>query len=228
MKADDRLHYGGTPLKDNSATYAARDAFASSLGTVSPDVLAPLINPSLMGGPAWPDLRQAWRVIRRTSGIAIMSDGLADPFDDTDEPNCGFELEAIAETNDTLPTQLEASWLFDLVYGISQQCAHHGGVAEIVDDLGVVSLELPVGESLKALATENERVGVLLGVEADNIPRYIELPGGTALIMTATLILPSELEFIIANGQEGRTHLARRLAEAGIHHRSSLTRASLI
>ncbi|MGN6543606.1 MAG: hypothetical protein ACTHK7_01040 [Aureliella sp.] len=215
-------------MRDNQATYAARDAFASALGVVSPDVLAPLVNPSFMGGPAWPDLRQAWRVIRRTNGIAIMSDGLADPFDDTDEPNCGFGLEVIAETPDPLPSQLERSWLFELVYGISQQCANHGGVAEIVDELGIVSLELPVGDSLQSLANDEGRVGVLLGVPADDIPRHFQLPAGAALALTATLLFPSELEFVVANGSEGRSQLADRLAENGIHHRSSLTRSPLI
>ena len=48
------------------ATYEARDKFVKSLGVVSPDVLAPLINPSFMGGPMWPDLRQAWLPFKQT------------------------------------------------------------------------------------------------------------------------------------------------------------------
>jgi hypothetical protein len=51
-------------------TYAARDEFVNSLGVADPDVLAPLINPAFMGGPMWPDLRQAWRVVR-TSGLPL-------------------------------------------------------------------------------------------------------------------------------------------------------------
>ena len=54
------------------ATYRARDQFARSLGEVSPDVLAPLINPGLLGGPLWPDTRQAFQVIRRQQHLLIM------------------------------------------------------------------------------------------------------------------------------------------------------------
>jgi hypothetical protein len=73
------------------ATCEARDRFVSSLGVVNPDVLAPLINPSFMGGPMWPDLRQAWRVVRRGSNTIVLSDGLSDPFSDEPEPNAGLQ-----------------------------------------------------------------------------------------------------------------------------------------
>ena len=64
---------------------AARDAFYASLGAMDADVLAPLVNPAFMGGPRWPSLRQAWRVIRRADSIIIASDGLSDPFEDDDD-----------------------------------------------------------------------------------------------------------------------------------------------
>jgi len=59
---------------------AARDAFYASLGSMDSDVLTPLINPAFSGGPRWPSLRQAWRVIRKPDSIIIASDGLSDPF----------------------------------------------------------------------------------------------------------------------------------------------------
>jgi hypothetical protein len=84
-------------------TYEARDRFAGNLGAVDPDVLAPLINPTFMGGPTWPDLRQAWRVIRRGKNTIVMSDGLSDPFSDDDAPNVGFGLEVLGESADRMP-----------------------------------------------------------------------------------------------------------------------------
>lgn len=215
-------------MEDNQATYDARDAFLMTLGEVRPDVLAPLINPSFMGGPRWPDLRQAWRVIQRKNGIAVLSVGLADPFDDTEAPNVGFGLEVIGETVDELPEPIQGSWLFDLVYGVSQQCAAHGGVADIVNELGIVSLELPATESLKPLETEEGRVGVLLGATADDVPRQFKLPGGSVLLLTATLITPTELQYVVDNGTSGREKVAELLAERGLFHRSSMTRASVI
>lgn len=52
-------------------TYQARDAIYSSWGTVEPDVIAPIINPAFMGGPAWPSLRQAFSVIHRDNSKIV-------------------------------------------------------------------------------------------------------------------------------------------------------------
>jgi hypothetical protein len=112
-------------------TYAARDGYAKSLGAVDADVLAPLVNPAFLGGPAWPDLRQAWRVIRRNGGGTIfLSDGLSDPFSDEDPATTGFGLEVLVHSTDPVPDPLNASWLFDLAYQVAQQFAHHGGIRE--------------------------------------------------------------------------------------------------
>ena len=102
------------------AAYAQRDAYKSTLGTVSPDVVAPLINPAFGGGPSWPDLRQAYSVIRRGDNTIIMTDGLSDPFTDDPEPNAGFELEVLAETSDELPNPHAPNWLLELVVLVAQ------------------------------------------------------------------------------------------------------------
>lgn len=215
-------------MKDNQPTYDARDAFASTLGEVSPDVLAPVINPEFMDGPPWPDLRQAWRVIRRPGSVIVISDGLSDPFDEEEDLNTGFGLEVIAETEDPLPDQIQDSWLFDLVYAVSQQCADHGGVAELVERLGTVSLELEATDALSPVATDDDQVGVLLGVTADSAPRYFEVPAGNVLVLTATLLFPSELDYLIEHGKAGRAELAKRLAKHNYHHKSSLRRKPLV
>lgn len=207
-------------------TYAARDAFARSLGEVSPDVLAPLINPGLMGGPLWPDTRQAFLVIRRQGHTLIMSDGLADPFAEDPEPNPGFGLEVLAETGDALAEPLQGSWLFDLVYQVAQQCAFHGGVRELIDRLGVVSLELPLTPPLEPVATSNDTAGVLLHPLPPDYPGGFEVPGGAVRIVTAKLLWPSEIEFA-ATGKAAREDLARRFVADGSLHRSSLTRPAV-
>ena len=62
---------------------AARKDTWQELGTVEPLVLNDSANPALLGGPKWPALRQAFRVVRRRTGSVILSsDGLSDPFDD--------------------------------------------------------------------------------------------------------------------------------------------------
>lgn len=209
-------------------TYAARDRYVRSLGQVSPDVLAPLVNPSFMGGPAWPDLRQAWRVIRRGSNTIVISDGLSDPFSDDPEPNVGFGLEILGETSDAVPEQVQASWLFMLVYHVSQQCAAHGGVRELIDELGLLSLELPSEDGLEVIAGAHGKTGVLLGAAPDDYAAEFDLPGGSVKVVTAKLLFPSELEYAAAQGGPAREELARRFAADGTHHRSSLHREEVV
>lgn len=210
------------------ATYEARDEFVNSLGAAAPDVIAPLINPSFMGGPRWPDLRQAWRVIRRGANTIVVSDGLSDPFSDEPEPNAGFGIEVLAETADPMPEQLQARWLFNLVYQVSQQCAAHGGVRELIEELGLLSLELPMSEVLRPVATSNNRAGVLLGLAAPGMRTEFALPGGSVRVVTAKLLWPSELDYAASNGNAGRETLAQRFAADGTHHWSSMSRKAVI
>jgi hypothetical protein len=209
-------------------TYEARDKFVSGLGVVDPDVLAPLINPTFMGGPTWPDLRQAWRVVRRGANTIVISDGLSDPFSDEPEPNTGFGLEVLAETTDPMPERLQASWLFDLAYQVSQQCAGHGGVRELIDKLGLLSLELPMSEVLQLVATSNNRAGVLLGLAPPGTDTEFDLPGGSVRVVTAKLLWPSELDYAASEGKAGREDLAKRFAADGTHHRSSMSRKAVV
>jgi hypothetical protein len=210
------------------AAYAARDAFAQSLGDVDPDVLAPLINPSFMGGPLWPDLRQAWRVIRHNQSTMILSDGLSDPFSDDPEPNPGFGLEVLAESNDALEGSVQGTWLFDLVYQVCQQCAFHGGVRALIDRAGLVSLELPLSETLRPVATASDKVGVLLGTMPPELPSGFQLPSGSVRIITAKLLWPSELEYVASGGKAAREHLAQKFLADGTLHRSSLQRKPVV
>ena len=65
------------------ASSHAREECWQQIGTLEPLVLSHLVNPALMGGPRWPAMRQAFRVVRRPNGnVIIASDGLSDPFDD--------------------------------------------------------------------------------------------------------------------------------------------------
>lgn len=208
--------------------YAARDRFARSLGEVDPDVLAPLINPEFMGGPAWPDMRQAWSVIRRPGSILILSDGLSDPFPEVAEPNAGFGLEVLVESHDALPQDLQSSWLFDLANQVSQQCADHGGIREIVERLGVVSLELPMNHELPGMLNKNGMAGVLLGLAPPDIAQGFASPGGPVLVITAKLLWLSELQYIVTGGKAARSDLATRFQNDGSYHRSSLLRKPVI
>lgn len=209
-------------------TYKAREKYTNTLGVNNPDFVAPLVNPAFVGGPMWPDLRQAWRVIHNGTSTIIMSDGLSDPFSDDSEPNTGFGLEVHVESTDPMPEQVQTSWLFDLCYQVSQQCADHGGVRDLIEELELVSLELPMSDSLQPVATINDRAGVLLGVKMPNSKNEFALPGGMVLILTAKLLWPSELEYAASKGTAGRKQLAKLFATDGTCHQSSMHRQPVV
>jgi len=210
------------------ASGSARDKFCRSLGEVNDDVLVPLVNPAFMGGPEWPGLREGWRVVRRSESILILSDGLSDPFEDLDEQNAGLGIEVVVETPDSLPDQVTSSWLFDLVYEVSQQCAEHGNIAELIEKHKLLSLELSGSDALRPMMTPDDTIGVLLGVEAPSIPGQFPHLSGPVRVITAKLLCPPELNFVAETGHSGREELASRFKACGEHHLSSLSRRPVV
>ena len=199
-----------------AAACAARDAFYASLGTVDGDVLAPLVNPSFMGGPRWPSLRQAWRVIRRPSSIIIASDGLSDPFEDDDdifEP-LGYLVEVCVEAPlDSIDgDNIAQSWLFDLIYQLSQNVADHGSIDLLVQRHGSVSMALDLQSPPDGLEDGNEQVGVLIDASAPTIPASFATPYGDVMMLTATVLQPAELAHI--GEAEDRAAARAALAQA--------------
>lgn len=61
--------------------YVAKGRFFSGLGALDRDLLTFMINPFFMGGVRWPNLRQAYRVVRnaRRHSLILISDGLCEP-----------------------------------------------------------------------------------------------------------------------------------------------------
>ncbi|TDY35812.1 hypothetical protein [Janthinobacterium sp. 75] len=217
-----------------AAACAARDAFYATLGTMDADVLAPLVNPAFMGGPRWPSLRQAWRVIRRPDSVIIASDGLSDPFEDDDDvfvPR-GHLLEVCIEAPlaafDGDPVQ--ASWLFDVIYQISQNVADHGSVDLLLQRHGSVSMVLDVQDAPEGLEDENEQVGVLLAQRASTIPPLFATPYGEVMLLTATVLQPAELAYIseAADKAQSRRDLAAALAASPTGHLSVAKRPAVI
>ncbi|QDU29939.1 hypothetical protein ETAA8_50570 [Anatilimnocola aggregata] len=209
-------------------TFDCRRSYLQQWGNIDRDLLAPLMNPSLMGGPRWPALRQSWQVVRNGARTVIISDGLSDAFDDEIEPSTGFGIEILAETADPLPHQLPRSWLFELVYAVSQQAAAHGGFRELIDELGLLSLEIQAPSQLRSVASPAGNVGILLGLTAPGRETTWHLPAGRAKVVTAKLLMPAELEYVAENFEEGRGKLQSLFTASGSYHLSSPQRASAI
>jgi len=228
------------------ATGECLDRHWQSVGTVEQDVISYLISPSLTGGTQWPSTRQAYRVVRRDGAVLLASDGLSDPFDDVEGAGNGFEMEVFLETSD-IPEQargalgevdpLKHSWAFEVLKHVADTVADAGGITQQLAQHGVLSLELPgvsqshhIGEQVPAsFVTEDDAVGVLLGGPAADFPSRLEgMPLSPVQLVPVVLITASELEYVRAGGRAAREQLVARLGAAGVGHRSSLQRDSVV
>ncbi len=209
-------------------TFQVRETYLRKMGKVDEFLLAPLINPAEIGGPVWPSFRQAWRTVRNGRGIIIVSDGLSDPFEAQERLNTGFGIEVLGETTDPLPEQLQASWLFAVVYAVSQEAAAHGGFRSLIDEMGVLSMEIKAPEGLQSLANQEGKIGVLLGLQSPELPTEWELPAGLVKVVTVKVLQPMELAYVVAKYEAGREQLRQLFAADGSHHLSSLFRPSVV
>jgi hypothetical protein len=127
---------------------------------------------------------------------------------------------------------------------VSQTCAGHGGVRPLLDELGLISMELDGDGLPEEWQTEvagaprldleegsdqtGRGAGVLLGVGGPTVPATFALDGGDVRLVTVTLLRPAELAHILEDPENGRAEVAARLRAAGHHHVSSLRRPSVI
>lgn len=212
----------------------ARQAVFRAMGTMSEDVLAPIIGPALTGGPPWPT-RPAWRMIDRGDTLVLSSDALSDPWDDDEENDAaGYELEVFMEAPRNLfpdvraITDLAPTWLFAAVSEVSSTLARHGGGRALVDELGTVSVEVDGERFPPELRNADGRVGVLIGVSARGVPSHIDYGSlGDARFLALTVLTPTELERIVDEGEEARNAIAAGLAASPTGHVSVLSRPSV-
>ncbi len=215
--------------KVTEEAFKKRDKFWQSIGEVEPRVYAPLINPTLTGGPEWPNLRQAYRKIKLSNGnMVLATDGLSDPF----SPNHpmkkdvnGFEIELYVETDEDLANPAQ-SWQMDALNQVAQTAAHRGDLRELVEELKYLSIELsgvrvPVGYHYP-----EGQGGVLLGLPSKTIAPKITLPSGDILLVSITVLYPKELE-MAAQGEENRNKLAELFTQKFDEPLSSVIREPL-
>jgi hypothetical protein len=209
-----------------------------AIGQVEPYVLTNIMNPTLMGGPRWPALRQGFAVIRRKvrrgfrrrSHTLIASHGLSDPFDDgSGDSGLGFEL--ILEADEDIPfDEVKNHWGFWVLYDMSQTMAavRGGDALELLQQYGTLSAEVRNVDLPQAFQSPKGRAGVILGVPGWKLPMSLALPLGDVRLITVKLLFASELALIVREGEEGRRKLVDKFSSDGTHHLSSITRKSLV
>lgn len=212
---------------------AARRQYWTQFGAVDGDVIGYLLSPELRGYPAWPTTRQAYLVVRTPDTVILASDGMSDLFVDTDRQEAGFGSEVFIETDAVQGIGIEAireSWQFQLIENFAQNVADLGGFGPQLERYGILSMELPAPANTPARwTTPNGMVGALVNVQVPGRGAGCSLGAGLSITMVPlTLILPDELDFIIAGGAAARRELATRLIERGVGLSSPEGRSSVL
>jgi hypothetical protein len=198
---------------------AAREAAFRELGELSEETFTPIVP----YGDAWPNAWQAWRVIRRPGGRTLcVTDGLSDPFRDSADPSCGYRLELVIETNE--PVADDGGWPLQLLIQVSDEVAEHEHLRKALVN-GALSMEVSGEYMPETLVTKDQRVGVLLGVEADTLPASFPTPAGEVRFVTVKALLPKELAFLL---KQGKAELLHRFAKRGEKHLSRSWRTSVV
>ncbi len=205
-----------------TAMARARQTFFAGLGRLAPHALAPARHPVYTGGPVWPALRQAWRVIHRPDTTLVCSDGLSDPFDPFDPDNPfgsagthavtpGLGLEVYAEARGRFD-DVANSWLFALVHQVSQNVVVHGRFASLLREHGAVSVQLAITGLPQGWLSRSGLATVLVGVPAASVPARFTTPHGPVQAVALTLVPLARRQAMEAE-EGGFAGQVRRLAE---------------
>lgn len=213
--------------------YRRIDRYWHEVGEPDANLISYMINPQFQGKPAWPNTRQAYRVIRRPGSVIISSDGLSDPFAGTNILDAnGFGCEVFIETPDFVGAKFDAlkqSWAFALIENFAMNVADWGGIVPRLEDHGVLSLEIPMHDVLPAdWLNDQGAAGLLIGVPLSGRSEKIEMPFGPVRFIPITLLHPKELAAVVKGGRDGRADIAEKLKSSGNGHFSTVTRTSTV
>ena len=220
-----------TELLDRSIDI--REKFWKRYGKLDTGVMTSLSNPLLQGGPKWPALRQAFLKVDRAHSVLLASDGLSDPFLGEPDKGQGLGIEFFMESRDKdllgrSWESLKATWMFQALYMVAQNAAYAGNFRELLDENGVVSIELKNVKAPERFLSEEGLVGVLIGVEPKNISGELKLPLGKVRMASVVMLTREELEYAVKEGPAGRKKLNKLFRKKGTHHFSSSAREKVV
>jgi hypothetical protein len=216
-----------------SEGHARLDAYWSVIGDCDLDLISYLVNPQFQGAPAWPNMRQAFRVVRTQTSLIIASDGLSDPFVGTSMDNSsGFGVEVYIEIVGAQGMEfddIKGSAAFGLIESVARNVADIGGLGDRLARFGVLSMEVPASPGFDGPWTDSEGyTGILIGMPVTGREGRIQLPFGPVDLVPVTVITLSELQFLTSGGAEARRELAEQLSKAGSGHLTDFSRSAAV
>lgn len=202
-----------------SAHHAAMDAYWTGVGACDKDLVAYLINPMFMGAPAWPNVRQAFRVVRTPTTLIIASDGLSDPCPANDvaagDDRSGLGMEVFIEVKglqDLSFNEIKMHWAFAAVECFARNVANMRGIVPTLEENGVMSIELPIekGPAGDAWLKPNGMLGALIDAPQGSRANTVATPIKPVRIVPITILTAAEVDKCPGSAAE-RAQLAEEL-----------------
>lgn len=230
-EADDITDIAAEEAFDGALTESirARWSYWNEFGDLAPNLIAPQVNPIYKNVPAWPSDRLAFLTIERESSTVMATDGLSDPFDDRNEGTQGFGVEFFIDITERPMSEYSRNIAVETLMTIAYNTVARGGVEDLLDEFGLISMEIPESDLPATHLTSDGSAGILLGgPKADFDTLYIDGPMGQIELVSLTLLTGRETDLIRKRGANARADIAQNLLESGIGHRTIIGRPSII
>lgn len=230
-EADDITDIAAEEAFDGALTESirARWTFWAEHGDLAPDLISPQVNPIYKNVPAWPSDRLAFLTLERDDSTILATDGLSDPFDDLNKGNQGFGVEFFIDIAERPLSDMSRNIAVEILLTVAYNTVARGGVEDLLDDFGLVSMEIPESDLPATHLTSDGNACILLGgPKADLDTLYVDGPMGSIELISLTLLTGRETELIRRKGASGRADIAQNLLEAGIGHKTVVGRPSII
>lgn len=216
------------------AHHKAIHAYWSSIGNTNNDLLAYCINPQFLGAPPWPNMRQAYRIVRTPKTLILASDGLSDVVAKNGRFGLGMEVcIEVKGLQDLAFDEIKDHWVLSAIENMAGNVADMGGILPRLEQCGMLSIELPIGRGPVGWLAGNGNVGALVGApmhEPSGEPRGAwvqDTPIRPVKIVPITILRIPEIDACAAGGTPARRALAYDLLAAGHGHITDLSRPSL-
>ncbi len=211
-----------------------RSNYWNDIGTPFSDVIGNMINPSFMGGPRWPSLRQAHIGIAIDKGSIIATDGLSDPYSNFDSNpdlqsynGIGVEAYAICEKSFDNIQEVIDSWEFKVLRQVSNTLAANPNISNALQQYNYISSTINGSGLPEIYLSENGESGIILGLENNIVGKHLQLSIEKILLVSVTMLMKDELDYIMKGGAEARNEVAKRLTDKG-HFRLVESRQSVV
>ena len=203
----------------------------SSVGRVDEEVVGYDPDLKASGTPAWPSQRQEYHAVHTDDGLIIVTDGLTDPFVGTDRDDSSgwgleFYIEIISQNSESYLDKEELPEM-EVLEQVAYNAIEHGRIRELIDELGVLSITIPMECQLgERWEDADGLIGLLLWVPPKRRNWELALPFGEVRFVAVTPLLPQELSYA-AQGAANRNALADALNQSRGGHRFDQHRSAL-